>query len=198
MSLEMELKYIDADHDAVRSCLVSAGAHRQGRWFEENTVYDYPDRRLKKQGVLLRVRKKGDRAALTVKIPPAVKVESSLKVFEELETGIADYYTTCRALEAVGFVPAFAYEKVREKWEMDNCHICIDHLPFGDFVEIEGGEQEVLLCAKRLGLKQSQASTETYHALNLLHRSAEGFDMDESFVFAEAERKHIESQLVKE
>ena len=95
------------------------------------------------------------------------------------------------ALEAVGFFVAFAYEKVREKWKHKECVICLDHLPFGDYVEIEGTDATVLACADALGLGEMETSKATYHALNIEYRRAESLEPNESFVFNDEIRAAI-------
>ena len=188
MTLECELKYLDVDLDDLSRRLEKAGGETSGRYFESNLVFDYSDRSLKEAGVLLRLRQKQGKAVLTVKKPPETDVPSALKVFEEIESVVDDFETVKRALEAVGFSVFFAYEKVREKWHFMDCVICLDHLPFGDYVEIEGIEETVPKCAVALGLDSNPTSKLTYHALNIEYRSMQGLEFDESFVFSDEER----------
>ncbi len=197
MALECELKYLDVDLDDVSRRLASAGGVWQGRYFESNLVFDYADRSLKKKGVLLRLRKKGEKAVLTVKHPPKQAVPSTLKVVEELESGVDDFIAVRNALEVIGFSVAFAYEKVREKWVYMNCTICLDHLPFGDYVEIEGNDETVSACAEALGLADNATSTSTYHDLNIENQSSKGEDCDESFVFPDDERIVLQKHFGK-
>ena len=50
------------------------------------------------------------------------------------------------------YAPVFAYEKVREEWEFAGCHVCLDRLCFGDFVELEGEPESIRAAAAALGL----------------------------------------------
>ncbi|EGB13492.1 adenylate cyclase [Pseudodesulfovibrio mercurii] len=195
MALECELKYPEADLAALADRLRAAGAGTSGRYFEANTVYDRPDRSLKREGVLLRLRERQGQGVLTVKRPPANPVPSALKVFEEIETGVDDPSALAQALEAVGFVPAFRYEKVREKWRYMGCVVCLDHLPFGDFAEIEGEEASVPACAAALGLDPNRTTKATYHGLNLEYRLAKGLEPDENFVFEPGERAALLDEI---
>ena len=183
MALECELKYLGVNLADLSRCLSDAGGENLGKYFESNLVFDYPDRSLRDAGILLRLREKQGQAVLTVKHPPKVATPSILKVFEEIETSVGDFATMKTALEAVGFSVAFAYEKVREKWKHKECVICLDHLPFGDYVEIEGTEATVPACADALGLGEVETSKATYHALNIEYRRANGLGPDENFVF---------------
>ncbi|MFH1914126.1 MAG: class IV adenylate cyclase [Pseudomonadota bacterium] len=199
MALERELKYVDADLDALRRRLCASGGDPcGGRYFESNLVFDGPGRQLKAAGVLLRLRLRQGQAVLTVKRPPAGMEDSALKVFEELETTVGDFAAMRAALEAVGFDVAFTYEKMREKWRFEGCTVCLDHLPYGDFVEIEGDETLVPRCAAILGIDPATSTKATYHALNLERRATMGLDPDENFVFTPAERVALLAEIGRE
>lgn len=195
MALEMEVKYTGADHGAVRKALSACGAEMVGVWFESNAVFDNPDRSLKGAGKLLRLRRRGDASVLTVKVPPEGEVPEGLKVFDEHETLVADHDAMADCLEALGYAVVFAYEKVREKWRLNDCAVCLDTLPFGMYVEIEGTRDGIAACVKQLGLAEENACTETYYSLNLCYRTERDLPEDESFVFEEAERKRILKEL---
>lgn len=197
MALEYELKFLDGDLEALADRLRGAGAGGSGRYFEANTVFDRPDRSLKAEGVLLRLREKRGEAVLTVKRPPETPMPSALKVFEEIETPVGDAEAMAAILEAVGFVRAFRYEKVREKWRFMDCEVCLDRLPFGDFVEIEGAEPDVMACAQALELDPNLTTKSTYHGLNLRYRLEKGLEPDENFVFAPSLRASLLAQLEK-
>ncbi|MCJ2163670.1 MULTISPECIES: class IV adenylate cyclase [unclassified Pseudodesulfovibrio] len=198
MTLECELKYLNADLKDLSHRLQRAGGESSGRYLEVNMVFDRPDRSLKQDGILLRLREKQGRGVLTVKRPPDVVQSSILKVFEEIETAVGDVSVMKTALEAVGFMQVFAYEKVREKWRFMECNVCLDQLPFGDFVEIEGTDDSVPACAKLLGLDVAATTKETYHGLNIEYRQAQGLEPDENFVFDAAVRISILDELGKE
>jgi adenylate cyclase class 2 len=195
MPLECELKYFDIDLDNLSCRLAEVGGENLGKYFESNLVFDYHDRSLKKAGILLRLRQKQGQAVLTVKHPPKVEVVSALKVFEEIETTVGDFSIMRKALEALGFSVAFAYEKVREKWKYKECTICLDHLPFGDYVEIEGTDETVPVCSHALGLDGAETSKLTYHAINIEYRRVANLDPDESFVFDDDARMAIFKEI---
>lgn len=198
MPLECELKYIGVDLDVLDRKLQVVNAKFCGRYFESNLVYDKPGRVLKESGVLLRLREKAGVAVLTVKKPPNEPVSQAVKVFEEIETGVTDHAAMKSALEAIGFDVAFAYEKVRAKWKYLNCTLCLDMLPYGDFVELEGDEDSIFSCAAELGLNEYETTTKTYHALNIEYRERMGMEPDESFVFSSGERERLLEEIGKE
>lgn len=197
MALEIERKYLDVDHADLRRRLEALGAEPLGRWFESNEVYDDPARRLKAEGTLLRLREKQGRVVLTLKRVPEAPAAAGVKTYEEHETGVADGLALRAILTGLGYVPAFAYEKIREKWRLRGCAICLDTLPYGSFLEIEGPEADIEACAGDLALSPDTASTATYHELNRLHRERNALPPRESFTFppqqAEALRRELAS-----
>ena len=110
---------------------------------------------------------------------------------------MADPAAVGEALTTVGFIPAFSYGKVREKWRFMDCTVCLDRLPFGDFVEIEGGEATVPACAEALDLDPNLTTKATYHGLNIEYRHAQGLESDENFIFDEAARASLGDLLGK-
>lgn len=193
MALEIEIKFLNIDHDELRKRLVAFGAQRIGRGFESNIVYDDAARSLKTRGTLLRLREQNSRFILTLK--SAATVTSSLaKIYEESETEVLNAPAMREILAGLGYLPVLRYEKVREEWMYLGCEVCLDTLPFGLFAEIEGSEQDIMACAKALGLPENTASKATYHDLNRQHRTAQGLPPDESFVFDDAAKAKLLSR----
>ncbi|OGR39732.1 MAG: hypothetical protein A2051_05165 [Desulfovibrionales bacterium GWA2_65_9] len=202
MPLEIEVKFLDVDHAALRERLAGLEAHYVGRWFEANIVFDDAQRSLKATGTLLRLREKsghvvltlkravGDTATVNAKVNATanakVNAKVNAKIYDETETDVADAASMRAILAGLGYTPALRYEKIREKWTLLGCEVCLDTLPFGDFVEIEGDEEDISACAKALALPRDKASTATYHDLNRQARETSGAPPDESFVFDDA------------
>lgn len=194
MPLETELKVRDVDLDAVRRSLHQAGGERQGRVFEANEVFDDAAGTLRAGGILLRLRRESGVAGglLTLKLPIAGKGgPAGLKVREERETRVQDPDVLAAVLEGLGYRVLLRYEKVRETWLLAGCHVCLDHLPFGDFVELEGDPDAIAAALDRLGLAGLPASDRNYHALFREHLASRGLPPRDSFVFEEAERASL-------
>lgn len=198
MALECELKYYDVDLVDAATRLSEAGGKSDGPYFESNWVLDYEDRSLKAAGILLRLREKNGKSVLTVKKPPELEIPSTLKVFEEIESEVDDLSMVRKALETVGFRVAFRYEKVRAKWKFMNCVVCLDRLPYGDFIEIEGTEETVPVCAEAIGLDANKTTRSTYHTMNLEFRSETGLEPDENFIFPDDQRRAIAKEIGKD
>lgn len=195
MPMETELKYLGANLDDVRIRLQALGADFQGKRFEFNIVFDDARRSLKERGVLVRLRDDG-RRILTLKRPPVGPVPRGVKAWDEHETVVADPAVIETLLETLGFGPAFAYEKVREEWLFRECHVCLDLLPFGEFVEIEGDPEAIHVAATALGLDACEASVKNYHQLHREFRESQGLAPLESFVFDPDRKKAVADPVV--
>lgn len=109
----------------------------QPRVHEINFRYDLPDGSLRAKGQVLRLRHDVN-AILTYKGPS--DIIDGVFSRTELETTIGDLETAQRVLEALGYVQILVYEKYRAIYAMNDCHIMLDELPYGDFVEIESSD----------------------------------------------------------
>ncbi|MFZ5813090.1 MAG: class IV adenylate cyclase [Thermodesulfobacteriota bacterium] len=195
MSLEVELKYPVADFASVRTALAGVGAERLGLVFERNDVFDSAGQgRLREAGILLRLRlttpkrteadQVEDRGGvLTLKLPPPPDAPRGFKVRREIETRVDDVQVLRDILIGLGYVVTLRYEKVRETWRIGRTVVCLDRLPFGRYVEIEGTPDAIRSLAERLGLSPASASTATYHDLHLENLDRLGLPHEDSFVF---------------
>lgn len=139
------------------------------RAWEENCLFDLPDRRLTEQGCALRLRQYGERSLLTYKGPR--RDDPLFKIREEIETPVGDYAAAVRLLEALGFAVTFRYSKFRERFEGPDpgVDLCLDETPFGCFVEIEGPPEVLRRVATSLGWGPADFITRNYVDLYLEH-----------------------------
>ncbi|MGM0423734.1 MAG: class IV adenylate cyclase [Thermodesulfobacteriota bacterium] len=193
MALEVELKFQVQDFQRIRDKLQKAKASYLDRYFEQNLVLDTGSKELRQKDMLLRLRK-SRRSVLCLKRRPRSwePWQEGFKVYQEHETELQDPEQMQAILENLGYTPAFRYEKVREKWSLEDCLVCLDLLPFGHFVELEG--ERIRECCRLLGLDPDAGSTKTYHELHLEYRQAQGWAAEDSFVFPEAKRKQLIEQ----
>lgn len=138
------------------------------RRLQHDVLVDTADRRLLDAGTALRVRTDGDRAYLTFKGPVQ---PGPMKVREEIETEAASGTALLAILDALGYAPAFRYEKYREEYAADGAVIAIDETPIGTFVEIEGTAAAIDGLAVRLGFSRADFVTASYRALFLAAQS---------------------------
>lgn len=150
--LEIEVKFYVPDTSLIRSRILDLDAVSEGRVFESNIRFEDADSSLMKRRSLLRLRK--DTAArLTFKSSP-IETDHQFKIRRELEVEVSDFSTMQRILEELGFQKVQVYEKWRETFILNDIHMCMDTMPYGDFLEIEGKEKQAIKdLADQLGLK---------------------------------------------
>ena len=189
MGLEKELKFPVNDCRDLLPALKETAACIAPWYFESNLVLDTPDRTLFHRGELLRLRW-GKEDKLTFKAPCPGTEHSMIKVMEELETGVADLSVLTAILHRLGFTRELRYEKFRSKWSWKTALICLDILPFGHFVEIEGDEESILETASVMGLSLDNSRRANYHTLFQEYLRKRGEEMKDSFVFLEAGKQY--------
>jgi adenylate cyclase class 2 len=152
--LETEIKFFLTDPDAVRQRILKLGAESRGRCFESNVRYEDRGRTLKMNKSLLRLRR-DRKVRLTYKSTPPEE-NSQVKIMKELEVEVDDFETMHLILEAVGFHREQVYEKWRETLVLGRTQFCLDRMPYGDFLEIEGQQRDIMNFAARLDLAWDQ------------------------------------------
>jgi len=164
--LEIEIKIRVQVLDTLRQKIMRLPATLEtGRVFERNIVFDTIRKKLRKQGILLRLRQQGLRAVFTVKMP--VPGNSIYKVREETEVQVSDFASMEKMIRAIGFRELFIYEKYREVFHVNGTLIMIDETPIGNFIEIEGDPGRIDAIASRLGFTRSDYITDSYYQLFL-------------------------------
>lgn len=171
--LEIELKFYISTFDRLRERLMDLGATCSGqRAFEYNVSYETTDSRLLKNKCLLRLRKYQG-TTLTFKSPPP-KVDARFKIFRELEVRLDDFDTMDAILNALGFFRRQVYEKWRESWQLDDTTVCMDSMPFGNFIEIEGPPDPIMRMVHVLGLHWKRRIRANYLGMFEVLRKKEG------------------------
>lgn len=172
-SLEREIKLRFATPDDARAAVAAAGARLfRPRRLQDDALFDTDDEALRRQRSVLRVRREGERSALTFKGPAQ---PGPMKLREELETGVADGAVLSLVLERLGLRAWFRYQKYREEYTAEGVVIAVDETPIGTFVEVEGAEQGISDFAAALGRTRLDYILDSYHALFLKYREALGF-----------------------
>jgi adenylate cyclase class 2 len=201
MSLEQEVKFACPDFNRLRSILEENEARFVHRVFEHNRVYDTPGRDLRAEGKLLRLRE-ARQAVLCLKQSPGDAqrtggVSPRVKTWEETQTQVVDPRSMHSLLLSLGYEVVFAYQKVREKWQAGGCEVCLDRLPFGRYVEIEGEPDRIWAQARALGLSAQKWSGKSYYDLHQEWRAAHRLPPEESFVFGPEEESAIRAEVEK-
>lgn len=148
--LEIEVKFYICQSDEIHRRIMNLGANSQPRTFETNLRFENPDESLKNSGKLLRLRQDSS-CRLTYKSRPPQE-DPDCKVFHELEVEIGDFQIMQKILNALGFRAVQSYEKWRSTYTWQDVVFCLDTLPFGTFLEIEGSKTAIIESAKNLHL----------------------------------------------
>jgi adenylate cyclase, class 2 len=162
---EIEIKFRVSDVGALARRLRAAGFRLvTPRRHEMNTLYDLPGELLRGRKELLRIRKYGSEWTLAHKAKGKIGRHNSRV---ETETGVVDGKKADLILRALGYAPAFRYEKFRAEWTDGTGHVVVDETPIGKFGEIEGAPRWIDATAKNLGVSEADYITKNYASLFL-------------------------------
>ncbi len=163
---EVEVKFLEVDTSTLVKKLIQLGAKKTFDGEISATYFDYPDSRLRKEGKLLRLRKKGDTIELTLKI--TINPDSLAKENEELEVNCTDYEMMQSILQEMGLeirkkLPGEenidTTNKHRASYSIGNMHFEFDTFPgVPTFLEIEAQSiQSIEEWVPKLGLEMKNA-----------------------------------------
>lgn len=184
MPVETEVKVSVSSFLKIKEKLVKMKAKEVLDVHEKNVIYDTSAGDLREEDVGLRLRCEKDREngscrAITVTLK-GPKRKGIVKERLEFEVQVSSFRKAHEILCALGFRKALIYEKMREKWMIGKTEICLDTLPFGKYVEIEGDMEGISGTAGKLGFREKQFVTSNYFEL-AAERGIEGdilFDSD--------------------
>lgn len=166
-NLEIEVKYHLRDMDAMRVRILALGATPGESHFETNIRFEDKNDSLLQRRCLLRLRQDSN-ATLTFKgepDPPTAGQAADFKIHREIETTVGDFNATKQILKAIGFFPAQIYEKHRETFIQDDTILCLDTMPYGNFLEIEGSGKNIRRLTDALGLSWDNRILANYLAM---------------------------------
>jgi adenylate cyclase class 2 len=206
---EIELKFPIADLAEFQSRLPGLGfALETPRTFEQNTLYDMPDRALRESRQLLRIRHYGGLWMLTHKRKPGTSNDKArYKVRIETETRVEDGPALAAIFEHLGYAPVFRYEKFRTEWSQigttiegplftdpaltgepaiaaPSKHLVIDETPIGNYAELEGPTDWIDATLEKLEVDPGICITDSYGRLFLKWKQQTG-SASENLTFEE-------------
>ncbi len=192
---EIELKFPVPDPQALQALLPLLGFHLEtARTFEQNTLYDTPNRDLRARREILRIRQYGTLCTVTHKRLPAQQdpVDTTrYKIRIETETVIAEREALAEIFRQIGYMPAFVYEKYRTEWSCSTGvngtsvgHLLIDETPIGNYAELEGPTEWIDQTLAALNIDPATCLTDSYGKLFLDWKQRTGSPA-ENLTFAE-------------
>lgn len=175
-AIETEIKFRVNNAAELEKRLQNAGFHQvTPRTFESNTLFDTPDRKLRKAQQILRIRQYGENWVLTYKrLPKDPGATEHHKHREETETRLEDGSALAHIFEQLGFHACFRYEKWRTEWADSTGHCVLDETPIGLFAELEGPPEWIDHIAGQLGISREEFMTESYGRLFETWRNTTG------------------------
>lgn len=177
--MEIEVKVLDIDPQDVRARILAIGSIFLGREFQQNYMYDYPDRRLYEQqdGSYVRLRRRRfssdpsflqagatsgevlDEVLLTFKRTVS---REKYKIADETETTVGDLEQMDRFLTLMGLQQVRVDEKLRESYQLGRVRFEIDEwagLP--PYLELEAAsEADVSEALELLGYTLADSTTQ--------------------------------------
>lgn len=153
--LEIEVKIkIENLADVKDKILKQGAALAKERHPHEDTFYDWPSLELRKKHFALRVRKINKKTFLTFKGPE--QRSRKFKIREEYETEVKNEKHLRKILKSLGLQQVFQYSKSRTVFRKKRLTICLDETPVGNFLELEGQQNEIVKFAHELGFSKDR------------------------------------------
>lgn len=155
MKTEIEVKFINVNHDELRAKLRELGAVcEQPMRDMRRAIFATPEMD-EQRNAYIRVRDEGDKVTVTYKH----FAELSLTGAAELETTVGDFDTMVEIMRQTGIGQRAYQESRRETWHLGDTEVVLDEWPWlNPYVEIEGETEEgVRDTAKLLGFDWSTA-----------------------------------------
>ncbi len=144
MITEIEVKFLNIDHDKIREKLrgIEAVCTKPMRLMRR-AIIDYPDRRLQtgEHNSFIRVRDEGDTITLTFKQFQSLSVDGA----KEIATTVDSFENAIKIFEAAGLTVLSFQESKRETWTFRDCEIVLDEWPWlNPYIQIEGPDTQIL------------------------------------------------------
>jgi len=136
MQTEIEAKFLDQNHDAIRRKLIELGAVCEHKvQLMRRTVFDYPDRKLSSKRAWVRLREELDGS---VELVLKQVVDDKLGQTFEQPLIVNDYESAQQFLISIGLEIKAEQQSKREVWRLDDTEIMLDEWPWvRPFIEIE-------------------------------------------------------------
>jgi adenylate cyclase, class 2 len=180
--LEREIKLRFESPEAARAAVAASGATPlRPRRLQSDVLFDNEQRMLSARSQVLRVRIEAGHSYVTFKSPAE---HPTLKLREEIETGVEDGQRLVAIFLRSGFRIWFRYQKYREEFALGDVIIAVDETPVGTFVEIEGSDRGIVAAVEALGRGPADYIVDSYRALFVRHCSEQGVPVGD-MVFAE-------------
>jgi len=176
---EIEVKIKIDDLAEIKKRIVALKAELdRARHREENTLYDFASKDLYKKHHALRIRRVNRKTFLTFK--GATQKSRKFKIREEYETEVRNEKQLLKILKSLGLQPVFSYSKYRTVFRKKRLKICLDETSVGNYLELEGQQNEIVRFAEELDLSKKDFIKKDY--IQLIKEQKNNKDRNESGV----------------
>jgi adenylate cyclase, class 2 len=153
---EIELKFLEIDKNGLEKKLIAMGGKLTFKGNLESLFFDYEDLGLRRSGVLIRLRKAGDKTYLTMKKKLPM---DDVKAAEETELEVGDFYAAKGLLCSIGLNVTGSISKHRTSYCLSGANYEFEKLPgIPTYLEIEADSIAKLRSAvKKIGLDMMDA-----------------------------------------
>jgi len=155
MNTEIEVKFLDTDHDEIRKKLQELGAElEQPMRLMRRSLVEMPHH-TEVRG-FVRIRDEGDKITMAYKQRDD---EDSLHGTKEIEVAVSSFDDTVELLRAAGWPPITYQESKRETWRLGETEIVLDEWPWiQPYIEVEApSEALVRSTSEQLGFDWEDA-----------------------------------------
>ena len=160
-NLEVEVKFFLSDLEKARNNIKKTGGIFEMTETENNIRFENESFSLIKNGALLRLRSANTRYTLTYK-GKTTNSASDFKIYDEIEVMVSDFDNMIKILNHIGYIQVQRYEKIRETYTIGNVLLCLDTMPYGNFLEIEGDPERIPSIAEKLGFQWENRILDNY------------------------------------
>ena len=163
LEIEVKIQIKENPEEAAEYILKQGAVLVKDRYFEENTLYDFPGQILTNKRQAVRLRKIGKRSYLTFKGSP--QKSRRFKIRDEYETEVKNASQLKKILKSLGLSPSYTYSKYRAVYKYKKLKIFVDETQAGNFIEFEGQQSDIMRFARSMGYANSSFITEDYITL---------------------------------
>lgn len=140
MDTEIEVKFLNINHDEMRAKLETIGAvcEHPMRTMRRMT---FDSAEMKARNGWIRVRDEGDKVTFTYKQTDSYDIDGT----KELETTVGDFDVAIAILEQAGIAKGSFQESKRESWRLGEVQIELDEWPWLEpYIEIEAPSEQLV------------------------------------------------------
>ncbi len=143
MQTEIEVKFLDIDHEAMRQKLKDAGGVLMTPMRDmRRALFETP--KMRERNGFYRLRDEGNKITLTYKQFDKW-IGGTIDGAKEIEIEVSDFDATIALLAQNDLEPITYQESRREAWEINGCEVVLDEWPWiPTYIEIEGPSEQLV------------------------------------------------------